>query len=100
MYVGATVATVAAICRITAGALLATLVEEISMVATCAVAGVAVFALAVAVDMIISAILGAIERKKLETAIAELETTLESFEPATRNYTQTIYEVLGALRLL
>ena len=100
IYVGATVATVAAICRITAGAFLSTLVTEISMIGTCTVAGAVVYAIAVVSHVIISAILGAIEKKKLEAAIADLDNALRSFEPATRHYTKTIYEVLGTIRQL
>ena len=100
VYVGASIAAVVAICRITAGALLAALAEQITVVATCAIAGVVVFAVAVVVDMIISAILGAIERNELEAAIADMDKILETFEPATRKYTQTIYEVLGAIKYI
>ena len=70
------------------------------MIATCSIAGVVVMALAVVVDVVISAILGAIERNKLEAAIAEMDKALETFEPATREYTHAIYEVLGAIKHL
>ena len=99
-YVGATLAAIVAICRITSGAFLAAMVEEISLIGTCAIAGAVVMAIAVAVDMIISAITGAIERSKLEAAIAEMDEALQTFEPATRKYTQTIYEILGAIKHL
>ncbi|XP_065054242.1 single-pass membrane and coiled-coil domain-containing protein 3-like [Rhopilema esculentum] len=95
---GASVAAVIIICRITSGAILGAMVAEIGMIASCSIAGVVVVAIGLGVDAILSAIFGAIEREKLENAIKELETTKSTFEPATREYTQTIYEILGAIK--
>ena len=100
MSSGANIASIVAIRRITDGKLLANFVKQTSMLRASALACVGVFALAVGIDIIISAILGAIERKKLEAAIAELDKELESFEPFTETYTETIYQILGAIKLL
>ena len=97
---GASLAAVVVVCRITSGAILGTMVAEIGMLASCCIAGVVVVAIGLAVDAILSAIFGAIEREKLEDAIKDLEKTKSTFEPATREYTQTIYEVLGAIKYI
>ena len=89
-----------AIYRISSGAILTGIVESIGMFAACSLAGVCVVLIGIGVDMIFSAITGAIERSKLENCISELQTVLDAFEPATREYTATIYEVLGAIRNL
>ena len=97
---GIAIGAMVAIYRISSGAILTGIVESIGMFATCSLAGVCVVCIGIGVDMIFSAITGAIERSKLEKCISELETVLNAFEPATREYTGTIYEVLGAIRNL
>ena len=74
-------------------------VAEIGLLATCTIAGVVVAATGIVFDMIFSAIYGAIERDKLENTIADLDKTLATFEPATRKYTMTIFEVLAQLNI-
>lgn len=97
-YIGATVAVVVAVYRIISGAMLTALVEELSLVAACSIAGVGIFAVAVPIDMIMSAILGAIERQKLEKAIEELDATLATLEPATRAFTHNVCKVLAGVQ--
>ncbi len=53
-----------------------------------------------AVDAFVSAILGNIERGKLETALKEYEEALEKFRPASKEYQEAIYEIKFILEFL
>jgi len=52
------------------------------------------------VDMIASAIIGTVERDKLEDTIKQLEEAMEGFEPASKEYTKTIMTVQVRLEIL
>ena len=49
--------------------------------------------LTMGLDMVASAIIGAVERNKLEAAVDELEAANKDFEPASKEYSRTIMEV-------
>ncbi|KAL1273537.1 hypothetical protein QQF64_026351 [Cirrhinus molitorella] len=54
--------------------------------------------LGLVVDLIISAIAGAVERDKLEAALAEYDKVLKTFRPASKEYQEAIYEVKFCLK--
>ncbi len=58
------------------------------------------FLFGMAVDAFVSAILGNIERGKLETALKEYEEALEKFRPASKEYQEAIYEIKFILEFL
>lgn len=64
------------------------------------VAGLFVAGAAIAIDSIISAIVGAVERSKLNDMIDELNGVLSKFEEPSEEYTKNIYEVLGILKYI
>ena len=64
------------------------------------VTGLIVAGAAIAIDAIISAIVGAVERGKLNHMIGELDGVLKKFEEPSQNYTKNIYEVLGVLKFI
>lgn len=64
------------------------------------VAGLFVAGAAIAIDAIISAIIGAVERSKLNSMLDELNGVLGKFEKPSEAYTQNIFEVLGVLKFL
>ncbi|XP_065429706.1 single-pass membrane and coiled-coil domain-containing protein 3-like [Chrysemys picta bellii] len=61
------------------------------------VGAVAGMILGVGVDLILSAILGAIERDRLETAIRKLEALVSEFKPASKEYNKTILKTIYTL---
>ena len=91
--IGFTVAGVALVGAITGGALFAGGLTAMSLLGTGAVAGIKVSFLMLGVDMIAGAIIGAIERNKLEETIRELENVLETFEPASDKFQRDIMYV-------
>ena len=93
----ATVAGVVVISCIKAGAMLATISGNIGVFATCACAGLAIAVLAMGADMIISAIVGSIERDRLNDTIDELVAALKTFQPASVNYSKNIYKVIACI---
>jgi len=97
---GASIAGVVMINAIKTGALLVTMVTKVGVIATSCVASLALGVLAMGVDMIASAILGAVERSKLNDAIDSLQSAQNDFEPATRLYTKTIYKTEAKLEVL
>ena len=90
--IGYTVAGIALVGAITAG-LFAGGLTAMSLLGTGVVAGIKISFLMLGVDMIAGAIIGAIERKKLEEAIRELENVLETFEPASNKFQRDIMYV-------
>lgn len=70
---------------------LMTVVVKIGVSVGGAVAGIL---LGAGVDMIVSAILGAVERSQLEEAIEELEGIVKEFKPASKEYSKTIMRVM------
>ena len=89
----ATVASIAIIVAIRNGKFLVTLATKITKVGASALAGVLLGVLALGVDVILSAILGRVEKDKLNDAIDDLQKTLDDFEPASREYNRTITRV-------
>ena len=81
------------------GLILSKMVTAIGIVKTCAVSTVVLGVLWLGVDMIVSAITGAVERDKLEDTIAELEEALDVFKPAAKEYTMAIISVQMALKM-
>lgn len=51
-------------------------------------------------DVVVSGILGYIEKGKLETALAEYEEALAEFRPASKKYDMAIYEVMFLLKYM
>jgi len=96
----ASIAGVILITAIRTGAILVSMVVKIGAIATSAVASLALGVLAMGIDMIASAIIGAVERSKLEDAINSLQSAFDSFDPATRTYTKTIYKVEAQIDVL
>ena len=95
-----TVAGVVVVAAIKSGVILTKVVAAIGVIKSCAVASVVVGVLTLGIDMIASAIIGAVERDKLEDAINQLETAMEGFEPASKEYTKTIVGVQVRLEIL
>ena len=93
LSVAATVAGVVLVGAIKGGIILTKIVAAIGVIKTCAVASLVLGVLTLGIDMIASAIIGAVERDKLEAAIDELETAVETFDPASKEYTKTITRV-------
>lgn len=89
----ATAAGVAVIAAIKTGAILKGIVTAIGVVKASAVASLVIGVIALGIDMIASAIIGAIEKDKLDDAISDLEKALEKFDPASKLYTKTITKV-------
>ena len=93
LSIAATIAGIVVISLIKNGVILAKIVTAIGLIKTCAVATVVLGVLTLGIDMIASAIIGAVERDKLDDAIDELEDALKTFEPASKEYTKTIVRV-------
>ena len=93
LSVAATVAGITLIALIKTGIILANIVKAIGYMKTCAVAALLLGVLVMGIDMIASAIIGSIEEDKLEDAVDDLEKALETFEPASKEYTKTITRV-------
>uniref|UniRef100_A0A673KZ79 Single-pass membrane protein with coiled-coil domains 3 n=1 Tax=Sinocyclocheilus rhinocerous TaxID=307959 RepID=A0A673KZ79_9TELE len=93
------------VCQIAAAVIVKYLMKNIriltNITCTCAKVAVGTFAsivLGVLIDVIISAIVGHIERAKLESALAEYEEALKTFRPASKEYEMAIYEVMFMLK--
>ena len=70
------------------------------MFATSAIASVTIGAIGgLVLDSITGAIIGAVERDRLEEAIKSLENYVREFGPASGKYTDVIYEVLAELKI-
>lgn len=87
------------ICCIKSGAILTNIVSSIGVVATSAIAVLCIGALIVGVDMLFSAIFGAIERDRLNEAIDDLKANLKTFEPASVGYTKNIHKVIAYIEI-
>ncbi|KAG6926137.1 single-pass membrane protein with coiled-coil domains 3, partial [Chelydra serpentina] len=61
------------------------------------IGAVAGMLLGLGVDLVLSAILGAIERDRLETAIQELNALVSEFKPASKEYNKTIMKTICML---
>ncbi|XP_066566310.1 single-pass membrane and coiled-coil domain-containing protein 3-like [Amia ocellicauda] len=79
-------------------AVLGRIVASLGRVGTCAVATVALGVLGLGVDMVASAILGAIERENLERVIQEYSEALEEFRPASEQYLENIGNVIARVQ--
>lgn len=90
LAVAATVATIVVVAAVKAGYILATTVAKIGLLKLSAVAGLAFGVLALGIDAIVSAILGRIEKDKLEDTIDDLQKSLDQFKPASQDYYGTI----------
>ena len=91
--VAASVAGIVLVGAIKSGLILTKIVTAIGVLKTCAAASLVLGVLVLGIDMIASAIIGAIERDKLEDAIDELETAVETFDKPSKEYTKTITRV-------
>ena len=91
---------VAVVGCIRAGKILVSAVTTIGKIATCVLASLVIGVLILGLDMIASAILGAIEKNQLEKTIDELETNLKTFEPASHDFTANIYKVKAYIEVL
>ena len=85
---------------ISSGIILTKIVTAIGVLKSCAIASVVLGVLTMGVDMIASAIIGAVERDKLEDAIDQLEEAMEGFEPASKEYSKTILRVQVELEII
>ena len=100
LSVTATVAGVVLVGAIKSGLILTKIVAAIGVIKSCAVATLVLGVLTLGIDMIASAIIGAVERSKLEAAIDELETAVNTFDPASKEYTKTITRVEIMLEMM
>ena len=100
LSVTATVAGVVLVGAIKSGLILTKIVAAIGVIKSCAVATLVLGVLTLGIDMIASAIIGAIERNKLEAAIDELETAVNTFDPASKEYTKTVTRVEVTLEIM
>ena len=91
--IAATVASIAVVVAIKTGVLLVSVVAKVGKIATGALAGLLVGVLALGIDAIASAIIGAIERDKLEDTIDDLQEALDEFQPASKEYYASILKV-------
>ena len=86
-------ASVALVGAVTGGYMLTPLVKSIGLVKASVVGTIALGVLTLGLDMIASAIIGAVEREKLDTAIAQLEEAMEHFDPASKDYNRNCTRV-------
>ena len=99
----ATVGTVAGIyvaTKIYSGAILTSLTRVTGRLIGSAIGTIAVGVLTMGLDMIAGAIVGAVEKNKLEAAIDELEVAEKNFVPASQDYYRTIIQVQERLGIL
>ena len=89
----ATAAGIALIAAMRAGLILKTIVTAIGLLKASVAASLVLGILTLGIDMIASAIIGAIEKDKLNDAIDGLKTAMDTFEPASKEYTKTITKV-------
>ena len=94
------VATLAIFNGITAINLIGATLPKLIILRNCVVGGVVFAVLALGADAIISAILGAIERDKLNDAIDELQKVLDEFKPASQKYNRSILKVRVRMEIL
>merc|ERR1711884_693594 len=88
-----TAASIYVIAQINAGVLLVGMVAKIGAAWTCVVAGVGIAVVAILVDMVASAIIGAAEEKKLREVNSKLDDALMKFEHPSKTYTKTILKI-------
>ena len=91
---------VVVVTAISSGVILKRVVAAIGTISTCAASSVVVGVLLLGIDMVASAIIGAVERSKLQDAIEQLETALNEFEPASKEYSEKIVDVKVRLEIL
>ena len=89
----ATLATVAVIIAVKGLQVFLSVITKVVIIKTVAVASLAFAVLGLGIDAIIGAILGAIERDKLNDAIDELEKVQKDFKPASIEYNYSIVKV-------
>ncbi|XP_016339969.1 single-pass membrane and coiled-coil domain-containing protein 3-like [Sinocyclocheilus anshuiensis] len=100
-------AAITLVCQISAGVLVAYLIKKKIILKTvtsiyCKIASgiCASIVIGLAVDVIVSAIVGYIEQRKLDTALAEYDQALAVFRPASKEYQKAIYKVTVMLEFL
>uniref|UniRef100_A0A672NCR5 Uncharacterized protein n=1 Tax=Sinocyclocheilus grahami TaxID=75366 RepID=A0A672NCR5_SINGR len=100
-------AAITLVCQISVGVLVVYLIKKKKILETvtsiyCKIArGIcASIVIGLAVDVIVSAIVGYIEQGKLDTALAEYEEALAVFRPASKEYQKAIYKVTIMLEFL
>ena len=93
----ATAVGIALIVAISGGFLLGGVVGVIGVVGAGVVGSIVVGTLFLGADMIAGAIIGAVERDKLNDTIKEFEHVLETFEPASKKFQKQILHVLVVL---
>ncbi|XP_034367430.1 single-pass membrane and coiled-coil domain-containing protein 3 [Arvicanthis niloticus] len=74
------------------------LVSVLAHIGTSLLGGIGVAVLSLGIDMIIQAILGAVERTQLQAAIKSYEKHLEDFQAASEKYHHAITEVTTAVK--
>ena len=89
----AALATVTVVIAVQGVKLLLHLTTKIALIKAVSVASMTFGVLGLGLDAIIGAILGAIERDKLNDAIDDLEKVLEKFKPAAEAYNHSIVKV-------
>lgn len=82
------------------GGVLENVVLKHGLLKTTAVATVAIGVVCLGLDMIVEAIIGNIERHKLEHALKEYNTALDEFQPASEEYQDMIFEVMAEIKML
>lgn len=86
--------------KIVAKKLVDTALKSCTKIALSAAAGAIAGGIAgLAVDIIVGSITGAVERDKLKDAIEKLEININSFVPASQDYTANIYMVLAEAKV-
>ncbi|KAK1138226.1 single-pass membrane and coiled-coil domain-containing protein 3-like [Acipenser oxyrinchus oxyrinchus] len=91
-------ASVALISLISKGVILTRVVSSVGKIATSVVGSIGLGVVMLGVDMIASAILGAIERDHLEKVIEEYNLALLDFKPASEEYQDHIFEVWAEVK--
>jgi len=85
---------------IQSGNLTDVIVGRLTGISQCPAAKAAFILMGIGIDMIVSAIVGADERKQLNEAIEKLQAAYDEFHPATQQYTKTIYYVEAKMEAL
>ena len=95
---GATVSGVVG--KLVAKKLTKVIASKVGRIAASSLAGAIAGGLAgLAVDVVVGAITGAVERDELQSALSDLQTMVSDFIPASEEYTDTIYEVLAEVKI-
>ncbi|XP_006629387.1 single-pass membrane and coiled-coil domain-containing protein 3 [Lepisosteus oculatus] len=90
----------AAVPLISKGAVLSRMVASLGRIGSSVVSTVALGVLGLGVDMLVSAILGAVERDNLERVIQEYREALADFRPASEQYQANITDVIATVKAM